>query len=258
MLSVVSPAKSLDLESKSPIAKSTQPIMLDPAHELVEIMREYSAKELAKLMGVSANIAELNVKRFADWSRPFTKKNSKQALVTFTGDVYVGMDVGSFKKEDFLFAQDHLRILSGLYGILRPLDLMQAYRLEMGTRLKTSEGRTLYDYWGSDITEVVNRQLKKTKSKTLLNLASQEYFKVLQEVDIDADVVTPVFKDLKNGKYKIISFFAKKARGMMSGFAIRNKITDVAKLKKFKTAGYKYSAAESSDRTLTFLRDEPK
>lgn len=257
MLSVVSPAKSLDLETKSPTAKATQPAMLDAAEGLIEILRDYSAKEIAKLMGVSANIAELNQQRFAEWSRPFNKKNAKQALVTFTGDVYVGMDVGTFKEADFAFAQDHLRILSGLYGILRPLDLMQAYRLEMGTRLKTPAGRTLYDYWGSEVTNAVNKQLKKTKSKTLLNLASQEYFKVLQDVDLDAEVVTPVFKDLKNGKYKIISFYAKKARGMMSGYLIRKKITDVAKVKKFNAGGYKYSAAESSDRSLVFLRDEP-
>jgi cytoplasmic iron level regulating protein YaaA (DUF328/UPF0246 family) len=165
-------------------------------------------------------------------------------LVTFKGDVYVGMDVGTFKPADFNFAQQHLRILSGLYGVLRPLDLMQAYRLEMGTKLKTDSGRNLYDFWGSEVTQ------------TLLNLASQEYFKVLQPEDVDAEIVTPVFKDLKNGEYKIISFFAKKARGMMAGFAIRKKITDVAKLKKFKTAGYKYSAAESSHRSLVFLRGE--
>lgn len=258
MLSVVSPAKTLDFDSKSPVTKATQPVLLDAAEGLIDILRDYSPKQVSKLMGVSANLGELNATRFSEWSRPFNKKNAKQSLTTFKGDVYVGMDIDSFKPADFTFAQDHLRILSGLYGILRPLDLMQAYRLEMGTKLKTPAGRNLYDYWGDEITREVNKQLKKTKSKTLLNLASVEYFKSLQEEDLDAEVVTPVFKDLKNDKYKIISFFAKKARGMMAGFAIRNKITDVAKLKKFKTAGYKYSAAESSDRSLVFLRDEPQ
>ena len=166
------------------------------------------------------------------------------------------MDIDSFKPADFEFAQEHLRILSGLYGTLRPLDLMQAYRLEMGTRLKTPAGRTLYDYWGDKVTKAINKQLKKSKSRTLLNLASQEYFKVLQADDLYAEIITPVFKDWKNGKFKIISFFAKKARGMMAGYAIKKKITDVAKIKKFKVAGYEYSAAESSDRDWVFLRGE--
>lgn len=255
MLSVVSPAKTLDFETPSPTTKATQPQLLDQAEGLVDVLRDYSPKQISKLMAVSAKLGELNAQRYADWSRPFNKTNAKQSLLTFKGDVYVGMDPYSFQAADFTFAQHHLCILSGLYGVLRPLDLMQAYRLEMGTSLKTPSGRNLYDYWGDEITQRVNKQLKKSKSRTLLNLASQEYFKSLQEEDIDAEVVTPVFKDLKNGKYKIISFFAKKARGMMAGFAIRKQITDVAKIKKFKMAGYRYSAAESSGRSLMFLRD---
>ena len=257
MLSVISPAKTLDYETPSPITKATQPTLLDSAEELVEVVSGYSSNQLSKLMSISSKLGELNAERFSQWSRPFNKRNAKQALLTFKGDVYVGMDAQSFKPADFAFAQDHLRILSGLYGVLRPLDLMQAYRLEMGTKLKTSAGKTLYDFWGDHVTHCVNKQLKKTKSKVLLNLASNEYFKVLQPDALVADIVTPVFKDLKNGKYKVISFFAKKARGMMSGYAIRNQISDVAKLKKFKTAGYKYSAAESDDGQLVFLRDQP-
>ncbi len=257
MLTLLSPAKTLNLESQSGSRKATQPVYLDQAETLVKILRRHAAGDLARLMGVSTRLAEENVARFAQWSRPFGAKNARQALVTFQGDVFVAMDIPAFTMDDFRFAQDHLRILSGLYGILRPLDWMQPYRLEMGTKLKTPAGETLYDFWGTRLTESVNRQLKKTKARTLLNLTSQEYFKALDANALNADIVTPVFKDQKNGGYKVISFFAKKARGMMAGHAIRKRMDDASRLKKFRGGGYRYSAAESTDGRWVFLRDEP-
>ena len=256
MLTVISPAKSLDYESEVKISKHSKPLFPNRSAELVEILKKHSPKQIGKLMKISDKLAELNAGRYAVWDPKATKKNARQSLLAFTGDVYVGMNAKSFKESDFAFAQDHLRILSGLYGVLRPLDLMQPYRLEMGTKLKNEHGDDLYSFWNDSITSALNKQLKKNGQDVLLNLASNEYFKSVQLDRLDARVVAPVFKDEKNGKYKMISFFAKKARGMMSGWVIRKQITDPKKLKKFAEAGYRYSAEESTDIKPVFLRAE--
>lgn len=255
MLIVVSPAKTLDYETPVAIKKHTQPQFMKRSAELVEQLRDYTPKKLAKLMSVSDKLAELNASRYESWQPKATKKNARQSLAAFQGDVYVGMDALSFDEADYAFAQDHLAILSGLYGVLRPLDLMQPYRLEMGTKLKTAAGKDLYEFWGDDITLALNKQIKKSKSEVLVNLASVEYFKSVRKKQLNAQVIAPVFKDLKNGKYKIISFFAKKARGTMAGWIIRKKITDAAKLPQFGEDGYRYSAEESTPAKPVFLRD---
>jgi len=256
MLIVISPAKTLDFETKPVAKKATQPQFLDQSQELINTLQGYSSARIGKLMGISQKLSVLNRERFQAWSRPFKKSNAKQAVLAFKGDVYQGLDAESFSEEDFAYAQDHLRILSGLYGALRPLDLIQPYRLEMGTKLKNQAGHNLYDFWGDDITKKLNQQLKKAKSDTLLNLASNEYFKSVNKKELKAEIVTPVFKDWKNGKYKMISFFAKKARGQMSAWVIQNQVEKVADLKKYKVAGYKYSAKESEPNGPVFLRKQ--
>ena len=254
MLTVISPAKTLDYETPLPISKTSQPALMKRSAVLIDLLRDYTPKKLSKLMSISDKLAELNVNRYEAWQPKATKSNARQALLAFKGDVYQGIDAYSFKEADFLFAQDHLRMLSGLYGVLRPLDLMQAYRLEMGTKLDGTHGKNLYEFWGSEITDLLNKQLKKVDSQVLLNLASNEYFAAVIPSVLKAKVVSPVFKDKKNGKYKIISFYAKKARGTMSGWIIRKKITDPKKLVKFAEDGYRYSAADSSDDKPVFLR----
>ena len=258
MLTVLSPAKTLDYETPSTITKHTQPLFADKSAELINVLLDYTPAQLGKLMKISDKLAELNVNRYGAWERKSTKKNSRQCLLAFKGDVYVGMNAQTFDKEDFAFAQDHLMILSGLYGALRPLDLMQPYRLEMGTKLENQHGNDLYAFWDDAITIALNKQLKKNGEDVLLNLASEEYFKSVQVDKLKAQVVAPVFKDEKNGKYKIISFFAKKARGMMSGWVIRNRITDPKKLSKFKESGYRFCPDQSTEKNPVFLRDEQK
>ena len=205
-------------------------------------------------MKISPKLAELNRDRYQTWSRPFKKSNAKQAVLAFKGDVYIGLDVDSFSEDNFTYAQDHLRILSGLYGLLRPLDLMQPYRLEMGTRLKNSEGSNLYEFWDMQITDKLNKELKKHKSQALLNLASNEYFKSVKPKELKVDVITPVFKDWKNGQYKLISFFAKKARGLMAAWVVKNQITDPDELVNFDVDGYSYNFEESDALNPVFLR----
>ena len=256
MLTVISPAKTLDYDSPIVAKKSSQPLFMDRSAELVEILRGYSAKRLSKLMSISDKLGELNAERYAAWEPKATKKNARQSILAFKGDVYLGLDAGNFKEADFAFAQDHLRILSGLYGTLRPLDLMQPYRLEMGTKLKNPAGKDLYAFWGDTITTALNKQLKKNGDDVLVNLASNEYFGSVKTDNLNARVISPVFKDEKNGKYKVISFFAKKARGLMSGWIIRKKITDPAKLIKFSEAGYRFDPKESTEDNPVFLRDE--
>ena len=258
MLTVLSPAKTLDYETPSSISKHTQPLFADRSAELIDILLGYKPAQLSKLMGISDKLALLNADRYEAWNRKSTKKNARQCLLAFKGDVYVGMNAQTFDEDDFAFAQNHLMILSGLYGGLRPLDLMQPYRLEMGTKLKNKHGNDLYAFWDDAITLALNKQLKKNGEEVLLNLASNEYFKSVQVDRLKANVVAPVFKDEKNGKYKIISFFAKKARGMMSGWVIRNRITDPKKLVKFKEGGYYFSREDSTEKSPVFLRDEQK
>lgn len=256
MLIAISPAKSLDYETPVKLKKNTKPLLADQSAELIEILQGYSVKRVSKLMNMSDKLAQLNFERYANWSPKATTANARQCLLAFTGDVYVGMNASTFKTADFDFAQEHLRILSGLYGVLRPLDLMQPYRLEMGTKLKTPHGKDLYDFWGDTITKALNKQLKKNGDDVILNLASNEYFKSVHVDKLTGPVVSPVFKDEKNGKYKIISFFAKKARGMMAGWVIRKRITDPKKLAKFSEGGYYYCPKESTDAKPVFLRDE--
>lgn len=256
MLTVISPAKTLDFKSPPQTGIATKPTMLDRSEVLVDQLRGMSAAKISGLMSISDKLGKLNKQRFMDWSPPFNKSNAKQAVLAFKGDVYRGLDVDSFSEEDFKFAQQHLRILSGLYGVLRPLDLMQPYRLEMGTKLKNDVGSDLYQFWGDDITRELNKQLRKLKSSTLVNLASLEYFKSVNEKELKADIVAPVFLDLKNGSYKIISFYAKKARGLMSAWIIQKRAEEAGQLRKFKVKGYRYSADLSEPGRPAFVRDE--
>ena len=256
MLVVISPAKTLDFETPAITNKASKPLMIKDSAELVDLMREYAPDDIVNLMGVSQKIGELNSERFMNWHTPFTKKNAKQALLAFKGDVYTGLDAETFDDDDFDFAQSHLRILSGLYGVLKPLDLIQAYRLEMGIKLQTDRGKNLYEFWGNKPSSALKKQLGSLKSNVLINLASNEYFNVVDKKLLDAEIITPVFKDFKNGKFKIISFYAKKARGLMSAYIIKHRIEDPVKLKKFNVAGYRFDKDSSDAKQWVFLRDE--
>lgn len=256
MLILLSPAKSLDYTSPLLTKKATQPRLATHAAELIEELRKLSSAEVGKLMSISEKLADLNHERFAVWEPDFTPENSRQAILAFTGDVYQGMALSDWSTAHFTAAQKQIRILSGLYGLLRPLDLMQAYRLEMGTKFKNKRGKNLYEFWGSEITKLINSDLKKSGSENIVNLASNEYFSSVKKTELAGTLITPVFKDEKNGVYKIISFYAKKARGMMADYIVREGITQAADLKKFKTGGYKFSAKESTETTLVFLRKE--
>lgn len=256
MITVISPAKTLDFSDQKLTGKTSVPVFLEDSRMLVEQLRQTSSKQLQQLMGISPKLAGLNHERFQQWSPPFTRSNAKQALLAFKGDVYTGFDCESWTPDDFSFAQKHLRILSGLHGILRPLDLIQPYRLEMGTRLKNARGKDLYGFWGDTITDAIREALKRTRSKCLVNLASHEYFSSVHPEALGVPVITPVFKDAKNGKFKIISFHAKKARGMMANFIIRNRIHDPAELQGFDLGGYRLDHEGSSGDTLVFLRKE--
>lgn len=254
MLVVISPAKTLDYETPLPTKKHTDPELLAQSKQLISVMRDYSADELRELMGVSEKIADLNVQRFKDWSVPFTPENARPAMFAFKGDVYEGLDAYSLKSKEVDYAQKHLRMLSGLYGLLRPLDLMQPYRLEMGTKLANPGGKNLYEFWGSAITDKLNAELAHQQNKTLINLASNEYFKSVKTKQLDAEVITPQFRDWKNGQYKMISFFAKKARGMMTRFIVDEKPRTADELKQFDIAGYRFSAEMSKGRDWVFIR----
>ena len=256
MITVLSPAKTLDYESPLRTRKHTVPEFLDESQLLVDKLAKMSKSQVSKLMSLSDKLAELNVQRYQDWATPFETSNARQALLAFKGDVYLGFDLDAWKAADFTFAQKHLRILSGLHGILRPLDLIQPYRLEMGTKLKTKRGKDLYRFWGDTITTAINVAAATSKSRALVNLASNEYFSAVQPANLDIPVVTPVFKDAKNGKYKVISFFAKKARGMMADFIVKERIKKPEDLAGFDAAGYCFDPSTSSDTTLTFLREE--
>jgi cytoplasmic iron level regulating protein YaaA (DUF328/UPF0246 family) len=257
MLTVISPAKTLDFDTPAGTRKKTQPQLIEFAEQLVEDARGLAPTEIQGLMGVSEKIADLNYQRFMNFTTPFTLQNAKQALLAFKGDVYLGLEADTLDKEQLDFAQHHLAILSGLYGVLRPLDLMQPYRLEMGLTFANRGGKNLYEFWGGEITRTLQKGLKKSGSKVLVNLASNEYFRSVQAGDLDADIITPVFKDLRGGKYKVISFFAKKARGQMARFIIDKELNEAEGLKKFKRDGYRFNKAESTARNWVFTRDEP-
>lgn len=254
MLIVVSPAKSLDFDLPAKTKKFSDPQFLSESRKLVKKLKQFSPEDLSELMNISSKLGKLNHSRYANWKAPFNLDNAKQAIFAFKGDVYIGLDVEQFSAADLNFAQKHFRMLSGLYGILRPLDLMQPYRLEMGTRLSNERGNNLYEFWGSRLTRHLNGEMASQKHKLLINLASNEYFSSIRPKELEAEIVTPVFKDYKNGKYKIISFFAKKARGSMSAYIIKNRIVSPSKLKGFDVDGYRYSEADSTPARPVFLR----
>jgi len=254
MLIVLSPAKTLDYDTPLTTDEHTLPDFIDDASELVDILKQRSPADLSALMGISDALAVLNVTRYAEWSRKFTKKNARPAILAFNGDVYEGLAARSLTSRQLGYAQSHVRILSGLYGVLRPLDLMQPYRLEMGTRLPNGRGKDLYAFWGARVTETLNKELAARKRKVLVNLASEEYFKVVKPKQLDAEVVTPVFEDWKGGKYKIISFHAKRARGLMARFAAAKGVTQPEKLKEFDAEGYAYDERASTAQQWVFRR----
>lgn len=255
MLAVLSPAKKLDYESPLEVITHTQPEMLDDSQALIDQLRELSPQDIGSLMKLSDQLATLNFGRFADWKRPFSRDNARQAIYAFRGDVYVGFDADTVSEADLRWAQDHVRILSGLYGVLRPLDLIQPYRLEMGTRLATDRGTNLYQFWGDILTDKLNEELETHKNQIVVNLASDEYFKAVNTDKLARAVISPVFKDLKNGEYKIISFHAKKARGMMARYIVEQRIQDPEELKKFDRGGYRFDEATSTVVKPVFLRD---
>ncbi|WP_420557255.1 peroxide stress protein YaaA [Roseovarius sp.] len=251
MLVVVSPAKKMDMSPAEGI-HPTGPAFAKDAHALADVARDLSQADLKKLMGISDDLAKLNADRFRD----FGKQEKKPAALAFAGDTYQGLEAGSLDTDELDWAQDHLRILSGLYGLLRPLDNIEPYRLEMGSRLKTEKGKSLYDYWGDRLSKALNRQAKETGSKTLVNCASQEYFGAVDRDALKLRVITPTFLDTKNGEAKVISFFAKKARGAMARFIVQNRLTDPDSLKDFDSGGYRYDADRSTEDEPAFLRDE--
>lgn len=255
MLTVISPAKTLDYDTPPVTERFTLPQYLDHSQALISQLRDLSPAQISELMHLSDKLAGLNAARFGSWSADFTPDNAKQALLAFKGDVYTGLDAESLSEDDFSYAQDHLRMLSGLYGLLRPLDLMQPYRLEMGTKLANPRGKDLYAFWDTRISEWLNQALAEQGDDVLLNLASNEYFSAVKRSALKAQIINVDFKDWKNGQYKIISFYAKKARGMMSRFVIQERIADPEQLKQFDVQGYYYSVEQSKPDQLVFLRD---
>jgi len=255
MLLVISPAKNLDFETPAATQSASQPRYLAQSELLIEQLQALSVQEVASLMKLSDKLAGLNLSRFQSWSPPFNAKNAKQAALAFNGDVYTGLDASTLDKAGFDFAQKHLRILSGLYGVLKPLDYIQPYRLEMGTKLANAKGSNLYDFWGEQL-KVSLEEEPALADKVLINLASNEYFKAVKAKQLNARIITPVFKDAKNGQYKIISFYAKKARGLMSRYIIDHKIQQPEQIKAFDTGGYQFSESQSIDDEWVFLRNE--
>lgn len=254
MLILISPAKTLDFDTPPVVSAHTEPQFLPQSRELIKVLRDKSPADIAGLMKISSKLADLNYARYGAFSEPFTPANAKQALLAFRGDVYTGLDADGFSRADFNFAQKHLRILSGLYGLLRPLDLIQPYRLEMGTRLATDRGRDLYAFWGDRLTTALASELAGKRQALLVNLASNEYFAAIDPEGVRARVVTPAFKDWSKGSYRFISFHAKKARGMMANWIIHNRITKADDLPAFDVAGYRYHAEESKPETPVFVR----
>jgi cytoplasmic iron level regulating protein YaaA (DUF328/UPF0246 family) len=252
MLIVLSPAKSLDFETRPTTKLTTTPDMLDRSSALIDVLRGYAPAQLAELMDLSDTLAALNVARYATWSAE--PQDARQAIMAFNGDVYAGFDARSLKPKALGYAQQHVRILSGLYGVLRPFDLIHPHRLEMGTRLETTGAKDLYGFWGDAVTGRLNHAIAANGAEVLVNLASEEYFRSVKPKLLDVPVVSPVFEDWKNGKYKIISFFAKRARGMMARYAAEKGITDAEKLKKFKVDGYAFSKRDSTETSWVFRR----
>ena len=258
---LISPAKTLDFETPSKCDRFSQPAFITDTEILVKQLQSLSSQEISSLMQISDKLGKLNAERYRDWQFEFDNTNAKQALLAFKGDVYQGLNVDNFSQEDLDFAQEHLRIISGLYGILRPLDLIQPYRLEMGTKLTRAkfpdlEANTLYDFWQDKITQEIATQLNKLNNNIVVNLASNEYFKAVKPKLLSAEIITPVFKDWKNDRYKIISFYAKKARGMMSAYLIKNRIERVEDIKGFQEDGYSFNEELSDNKNLVFTRNQ--
>ncbi len=254
MLILLSPAKSLDYDTPLQGQPHSAPLFVKQSKVLIDVLRDYTPPQISELMSLSDNLAQLNVGRYQAWSTRATLKNARQAALTFDGDVYGGLDAKTLTADDLQWAQDHVCILSGLYGVLRPLDLMQPYRLEMGTRLATSQGKDLYQFWGSQISEYLNTRLRKDISPVVVNLASQEYFKAVDKRALKAGVVECVFQEYKDGQYKVVSFFAKRARGLMARFATTYHLNIPEQLRAFDAEGYRWTAAESSPTRLVFRR----
>ncbi|WP_238883271.1 peroxide stress protein YaaA [Clostridium sp. YIM B02551] len=254
MIYVISPAKTMDLKKQSKIESNKLPMFIKEAERIMDELKKYDPESISSLMKISNKLAELNF--FRNQAFDSTLTNTKEAIFAFDGDVYKGLSVEEFSKEDILYAQEHLRILSGLYGIIKPLDRIKEYRLEMGTKLKISNYKNLYDFWAEKITLGIIDELEQQKENILINLASEEYSKVinLNKISHSFNVITPIFKDYKSGKYKIISFYTKKARGLMAKYLIENKIDSIEELKKFNLEGYKFSQKESNNSQLIFLR----
>jgi hypothetical protein len=255
MIFLLSPAKSLDYETPAPTSvPHTKPLFMADVAELIEVLRQQTPSQIASLMDLSDKLAALNVARYQAWKSRATTKNAKQAVLAFNGDVYEGLDAASLSIDQLLWAQDHLVSLSGLYGALRPLDLLQPYRLEMGTTLVNPRGANLYQFWGSSISAYLNQQLKKEKMPVVVNLASKEYFKVVDQKLLKARVVECVFEELKNDGYKVVSFFAKRARGLMARYAVQKRMTEVDELKRFNIDGYAFDQAASTNDRFVFRR----
>lgn len=256
MLILISPAKTLDYQSDLATQRYTQPELLAYSQQLIDVARTLSEPQVASLMSISDKLASLNVTRFHEWQPKFTPENARQAILAFKGDVYTGLQAEDFSEEDFDFAQQHLRMLSGLYGVLRPLDLMQPYRLEMGIRLNNPRGKDLYQFWDDIITDTLNQALADQGDNILINLASDEYFKSVKPRKLDAEIIKPVFLDEKNGQFKVISFYAKKARGLMSRYIIQNKLTHPEQLQAFNLEGYAFDESASQQNEWIFKRPE--
>ncbi|BBR60655.1 MULTISPECIES: peroxide stress protein YaaA [unclassified Klebsiella] len=256
MLILISPAKTLDYQSKLATTRYTQPMLLEHSQTLIREARKLSAPQIKALMGISDKLADLNATRFHDWHPDFTPDNARQAILAFKGDVYTGLQAETFSDADFDFAQQHLRMLSGLYGVLRPLDLMQPYRLEMGIRLENPRGKDLYQFWGEEITQTLNAALREQGDDIVINLASDEYFRSVKPKALKGSIIKPVFLDEKNGKFKVISFYAKKARGLMSRYIIENRLSKPEQLTGFDSEGYFFDAESSSAEELVFKRHE--
>jgi cytoplasmic iron level regulating protein YaaA (DUF328/UPF0246 family) len=258
MLAILSPAKTLDFETPAGIDQFSKPEFLAESKKLISRLRQLSEGDLAALMSISPKLAALNHERFQQWKTPFSQDNAKQALLAFKGEVYTGFDLAAWDEEDFAYAQDHLRILSGLHGVLRPLDLIQPYRLEMGTDLPNERGKNLHEFWGPRITKALNKSLNDSSEHVIVNLASNEYFSAIQRIQLNGRVITPMFKDLKNGKYKFLTFYGKKARGCMADFIVRERLVKVEDLKAFRGMGYRYNKKLSEGDDWTFTRDKPE
>jgi len=255
MIAILSPAKTLDFEREPTTSTTSEPLFLAEAEQLSAVLKEKSASELQALMSISDNLAELNAERFANWKADQSAVATKQAVLAFKGDVYQGLEATSFSETQLQFAQRHLRILSGMYGLLKPLDRIQPYRLEMGTKLTVGQHPNLYKFWGNTIAQQLNEDFKHLEHQVLINLASNEYFKAVATKTLKTEVITPVFKDYKGGKFKVISFYAKKARGLMAAFMIKNQLVNPEDLKAFQEEGYAYNAELSKANEWVFTRE---